>query len=30
MQSFEEGNLSKLNLMECASKVYDTIELLNQ
>ena len=30
MNSYEEGNLSKLNLMECASKVYDTIELLNQ
>ena len=25
----EEGNIKTVNLLECASKVYDTIELLN-
>ena len=30
MQSVEEGNLNTSNLLECASKVYDTIQLLNQ
>ena len=30
MKSVENGDLSTFNLLECASKVYDTIELLNQ
>ena len=30
MQSVEEGTMNSLNLLECASKVYDTIELLNK
>ena len=30
MKSVQEGNLNTLNLLECASKVYDTIQLLNQ
>ena len=30
MASYEDGTISKLNLLECASKVYDTIELLNK
>ena len=30
MKSVQEGNMKTLNLIECASKVYDTILLLNQ
>ena len=30
MKNIEEGNMNTLNLLECASKVYDTIELLNK
>ncbi|MBO6244159.1 MAG: hypothetical protein J6O41_06325 [Clostridia bacterium] len=30
MKAVEDGLLSRDNLLECASKVYDTIELLNQ
>ena len=30
MKSIQEGKMTTLNLLECASKVYDTIELLNQ
>ena len=30
MKSVEEGNMNTINLLECASKVYDTIELLNK
>ena len=30
MKNVEEGNIKTVNLLECASKVYDTIELLNQ
>ena len=30
MKSVEDGNVKTINLLECASKVYDTIELLNQ
>ena len=30
MKSIEEGNMNTINLLECSSKVYDTIELLNQ
>ena len=30
MKSVEDGNMKTINLLECASKVYDTIELLNQ
>ena len=30
MKSLQEGKISTFNLLECASKVYDTIELLNQ
>ena len=30
MKSVEEGNMNTINLLECSSKVYDTIELLNQ
>ena len=30
MKNVQEGKMNTLNLLECASKVYDTIELLNQ
>jgi beta-glucosidase len=30
MKSVQEGKMNTINLLECASKVYDTIELLNQ
>ena len=30
LKSVEEGEMNTLNLLECASKVYDTIELLNK
>ena len=30
MKSVQDGEMTTLNLLECASKVYDTIELLNQ
>ena len=30
LKSIQDGNISTMNLLECASKVYDTIELLNQ
>ena len=30
LKSIENGDLNTMNLLECASKVYDTIELLNQ
>ena len=30
MKSVEDGDMNTFNLLECASKVYDTIELLNQ
>ena len=30
MKSIQEGKMTTINLLECASKVYDTIELLNQ
>ena len=30
MKSVQEGEITTSNLLECASKVYDTIELLNQ
>jgi len=30
MKNIQEGNMNTINLLECASKVYDTIELLNQ
>ena len=30
LKSIQEGNINTMNLLECASKVYDTIELLNQ
>ena len=30
MRNVQEGKMNTFNLLECASKVYDTIELLNQ
>ena len=30
LKSIQEGEINTFNLLECASKVYDTIELLNQ
>ena len=30
MQSVHKGEMNTYNLLECASKVYDTIQLLNQ
>jgi beta-glucosidase len=30
LKSIQDGNINTMNLLECASKVYDTIELLNQ
>ena len=30
INSFNEGKLTRDDLLQCASKVYETIELLNQ